>query len=269
MKCPTFSFKNHRKASIVAALMIGAVTPALAQFGFSIVQDPAEIAQTINNLKQAIQIALTTKQTLATVQANLKNFSFKSLWQTGKAQIMAESVNNSYGETAGWSTALNTNSPAAATTAWNMANVQVNSGAYLSGQTPGNSPELASLAMVEAFDSSSPACMNAVGQYRALQTTNAAAETALQTGQLDTTTATNSEVEQLNLLNASDVQQMHETQSQGQLQACLAEQTTIANMMQRNAAAVSINDAVFAQQQQAANNVMPTNESHTWQTYIP
>ena len=50
-------------------------------------------------------------------------------------------------------------------------------------------------------------------------------------------TATNSEVQQLNLLNAAEAQKLTEMQSQGTLQACLASQMTVANMQQRNAAA--------------------------------
>lgn len=266
MKVPTV---KHRKKWIGAAAVLLVVTPALAQFGMSIVYDPSEVTQTIANLKQAIQIALTTQQTLTTMQANLKNFSFKTMWQTGRATMLADSVANTFGETAGWNSALNTNSPAAANTAWNMANVQVSPGTYLSGQTPGSSPDLSSLAIVEAFDASSPNCMNAVGQYRALRTSNAAAENALQTNQLDASAATNSEIEQLNLLNASNAQQMNEVQSQGQLQSCLVEQTTVSNMAQRNAAAIAINDAAFVQQQRTLNNVNPANESNTWQTYLP
>jgi type IV secretion system protein TrbJ len=260
--------KNRKKLIGIAAVLL-VVTPAVAQFGMSIVYDPSEVTQTIANLKQAIQIALTTKQSLATMQANLKNFSFKTMWQTGKATMMADAVNNTFGETAGWNTALNTNSPAAANTAWNMANVQVSPGTYLSGQTPGINPDLSSLAMIEAFDASSPNCMNAVGQYRAVRTTNAPAENTLQNNQLDGSVATNSEIEQLNLLNASDAQRMNELQSQGQLQSCLVEQTTISNMAQRNAAAIAINDAAFVQQQHVINNVNPANESNTWQTYVP
>lgn len=266
MKLP--SFKTHRKAFIGAALFTIA-TPAFGLFGFSIVYDPTEVAQTIANVKQAIQTALNTKQALTTMEANLKNFNVKTLWQTAQATLMAENAHNTYGETAGWNPAMNTNSPGTAKSAWSMANLQVSPGTYLSGQTPGNSPGLSSLAMVEAFDSSSPNCMNAVGQYRSLQTSNAPAENALQSTQFDTTTATNTEIEQLNLLNASDAQQMHELQSQGALHACLAEQMTISNMAQRNAAAVAINDAAFIEQQRGTNNVNPANESTTWQTYLP
>ncbi len=139
----------------------------------------------------------------------------------------------------------------------------------MSGQTPGTSADLTSLAMVEAFDSSSPNCMNALGQYRTLQATNAAAENSLEADQLDGSAGTNSEIEQLNLLNASDAQRMHEVQAQGQLQSCLVEQTTIANMAQRNAAAAAINDNATAAQERALNNTDYGNASNTWQTYLP
>ena len=150
-----------------------------------------------------------------------------------------------------------------------MATLKVAPGTYLSGQLPGNSSGLSSLAMVEAYDSSSPVCLNAVGQYRSLGTANSGAQTALEGNQFDTSAGTNSEIEQLNLLNASDAQRMHEMQSQGALHACLVEQTTISNMAQRNAAAAAINDASTAQQERIANNANPANESNTWQNFLP
>lgn len=260
-----------KKRKWILAVSAGLVltTPAFALFGFDIVYDPTEVAQTIANLKQAIQIALTTKQSLAMMQANLKNFSLKTAWQTTKSSLMAEAVQNSYGETAGWNAALNTNSPGAAKTAWDMATLQVSPGTYLSGQMLGSSSGLSSLAMIETFDASSPACLNAVGQYRALEATNAAAQAALENDELDTSPGTNSEIEQLNLLNASNAQRFHEMQSQGALHACLVEQTTISNMSQRNAAASAINDSALAQQERAVNNANPAGESNTWQTYLP
>lgn len=263
------SLKAHRKAAVLGTLLLIA-SPAFALFGIGdIVFDPTEVAQTINNVKQAIQIALNTKQTLATMEANLKNFSVKNIWQTAKATFLTDAVHNTYGETAGWNSALNTNSLAAASTAWTMANLQINPGTYMSGQTPGTSADLTSLAIVEAFDSSSPNCMNAIGQYRNLQSINAPPEDALESAQLDGSAATNSEIEQLNLLNAANAQRMHEMQAQGQLHACLVEQTTISNMAQRNAAALAINDNAIAEQEKATNNTNFTNGSTTWQTYLP
>ncbi len=262
------NFKPPRKVAILGSLLLVA-SPAFALLGFDIVYDPSEVAQTINNLRQAIQIALNTKQTLVTIQANLRSFSVKSIWQTARASILTDAVHNTYGETAGWNSALNTNSPSAASAAWNMANIQLAAGTYMAGQTPGTSADLTSLAMVEAFDSSSPNCMNAIGQYRSIEAINAGPQNALETDQLDGSAATNTEIEQLNLLNAADAQRMHEMQAQGQLQACLVEQTTIANMAQRNAAALAINDSAIAQQEKATNNTTFANESITWQTYLP
>ena len=247
-----------------------AATPAFAIFGIpDLVFDPSVFGQTVTEVEQAIQMVTTAKASLAEFKANLKSISRKSLWQPPQGTILNDNVQNSYGETAGWSTALNQDAPAVAQSAWTLANLQVQAGTYLAEQMPGNSADLASLAMIEAFDASSPNCLNSVGQYRALRTANADAQSSLATQQLDTTTDTNTEIEQLNLLNASDAQQMQEQQAQGQLHACLAEQTMIANMSQRNVAAQTINDAALVQQQHDTNNVMFANESNTWQNYVP
>jgi len=89
------------------------------------------------------------------------------------------------------------------------------------------------------------------------------------TNQFDNTDSTNSEVQQLNLINAAEGQKMAEMQSQGSLQVCVAGQMTVANMERRNAAAEDMNTAAFVQQQRAANNVSAANESNTWRTYLP
>ena len=87
--------------------------------------------------------------------------------------------------------------------------------------------------------------------------------------QFDNTDSTNSEVQQLNLLNAAEGQKMAEMQSQGSLQVCLAGQMTVANMERRNAAVEDMNTASFVQQQRSTNDASAANESSTWQTYLP
>jgi len=109
--------------------------------------------------------------------------------------------------------------------------------------------------MIEASDSVSPDCLTAVGQYRAARTQNATAVSTLTANELDGSDATNSEVEQLNLLNAAEAQKMAEMQTQGTLQSCLASQMAIANMQQRNAAAIDLNTAAFVRQQHTSKNV--------------
>jgi hypothetical protein len=123
--------------------------------------------------------------------------------------------------------------------------------------------------MIEASDSVSPDCLTAVGQYRAARTQNATAVSTLAANELDGSSSTNSEVQQLNLLNAAEAQKMAEMQTQGTLQSCLASQMAVANMQQRNAAAIDLNTAAFVQQQRASNNTNAARESNTWQTYLP
>jgi hypothetical protein len=175
-----------------------------------------------------------------------------------------------FGETTGMSIALNTNSPSASSTAWKAATVTMNGSApsYLASQSLG-SARTSQLALIETSDAVSPDCLTAVGQYRGDRATNATANSSLLSEQFDGTASTNSEVQQLNLLNAAEAQKMAEMQSQGALQACLASQMTVANMERRNAAVEDLNTAVFVQQQRSANDTSAANESSTWDTYLP
>ena len=123
--------------------------------------------------------------------------------------------------------------------------------------------------MVETSDSVSPDCLTAVGQYRSTRTQNATPNSSLTSLQFDDTDSSNSEVQQLNLLNAAEAQKMAEMQSQGALQACLASQMTVANMERRNAAVQDLNTAAIVQEQRSTNDTSAANESSTWQTYLP
>jgi hypothetical protein len=202
---------------------------------------------------------------------NIEHFSFKQQWQTTLNQLKTANVANTFGETAGINIALNSNSPSASLTGWKTATVPVNSSTstYLAGQTVGNSTQLSQLAMIEMADSVSPDCLTAVGQYRATRSQDQTANGSLSLQQFDTTAATNSEVQQLNLLNAAEAQKLTEMQSQGTMQVCLASQMTVANMQQRNAAAADLNTAAAVQQQRAVNDTSAANEGNTWLNYIP
>ena len=76
-----------------------------------------------------------------------------------------------------------------------------------------------------------------MGQYNAGRLANRPAESALQSTQFDTSLSTNSELEQVDLLNASASQAYNEHQAQGSLQTCMAAQAVVANMNARNTAA--------------------------------
>lgn len=246
-----------------AALLLTA-TPSFALFGIGdIVFDPTSYASLVSQLT-------TLESQYKMLQNNIVHFSWKQQWQTTLAALKNANVANMFGETAGINIALNSNSPSASLTGWKAATVSVNSNTstYLAGQPLGND-RMSQLAMVELSDSVSPDCMTAVGQYRSTRGQNTTANQSLAGQQFDATSATNSEVQQLNLLNAAQSQNLTEIQSQGALQTCLAAQMTVANMQQRNAAAADLNTVAFVQQQRAANDVSAVNEGNTWQTYIP
>lgn len=256
--------RTYRKWLIGGGLLLVTATPSFALFGLGdIVFDPTSYASLISQL--------TTLQTqYMMLKNNIEHFSFKQQWQTTLQSLENVNVHDTFGETSGMTTALNSNSPSASTAGWTAATVPVSSdlASYAGSLTPG-SPQMAQLAMVEMSDAVSPDCLTAVGQYRAARAQNTDASNSLAANQLDTSTGTNSEVQQLNLLNAAEAQKMTEMQAQGTMQACLAAQTAVANMQQRNAAAADLNTAVFVQSQHATHDMSATSESNTWQTYLP
>jgi hypothetical protein len=256
--------KKHRKWLIAGTALLLTATPGFALFGLGdIVFDPTSYASLVSQL--------TTLETqYKMLKNNITHFSIKQQWQTTLHTLENANVANTFGETAGIRIALNTNSPSTSTTAWKTATVSMNSSAssYLQGQPLGSS-RLSQLAMIETADSISPDCLTAVGQYRSNRTENTTANSSLLSDQFDITEGTNSEVQQLNLLNAAEAQKLSEMQAQGTLHTCLAGQMTVANMERRNAAVEDLNTAVFVQQQRAANDTSAANEGNTWQTYLP
>lgn len=254
-----------RRNFLVGGVLFALVaTPSFAILGVGdLVFDPTSYAQLVSQLA-------TLKMQYAMLQNNLVHFSVKTQWQTTLNRMEHLNVANQFGETNGMSSALNSNNPSAATAAWGSATVRVNSSAstFLSSQ-PANSAQKSQLAMIEASDAASPDCITAVGAYRAARDANLTAESGLQNQQFDETSSTNSEVEQLNMLNAAQSQHLVELKAQGVIHACLAQQMAIQNMQQRNAAANDLNLWGFVQQQRQANNVNPAGSSATWTTYLP
>jgi len=256
--------KKHRKWIIAGTALLLTATPGFALFGLGdIVFDPTSYASLVSQL--------TTLETqYKMLKNNITHFSIKQQWQTTLHTLENANVANMFGETAGIKIALNSNSPSTSTTAWKTATISMNSGTsnYLQGQSLGSS-RMSQLAMIETADSISPDCLTAVGQYRSNRTENATANSSLLSNQFDSTDSTNTEVQQLNLLNAAEAQKLSEMQAQGTLHTCLAGQMTVANMERRNAAVEDLNTAVFVQQQRATNDASAASESNTWQTYLP
>jgi hypothetical protein len=295
---------NTRWLALVGGLIAFTSTmPAHAQFG-GVVLDPTQSAHAViqignegkslvnqaTRIAQGSQANLTLSQQLIqdvqmagtalkiynqsittynTIFNNLKYFNTKQIWKTAENALMNSSVQNSYGETSGLQAQLNGQGQNASTV-WKIMNLAISgtSSSFWGNQIVGASDRLSTLAHIEAMDAASTQCLAAVGAYNASRTTNLPANTALNTSIYDTTASTNSEVEQLNLLNVSNSQRMEEQHAQGQLQACMAAQNAVNNMDKRNAASLTINDASYKLTQQASNPTYAGNESSTWTTYF-
>jgi type IV secretion system protein TrbJ len=259
-----FQLKKHRKWLIAGVALLATATPGFALFGLGdIVFDPTSYASLVSQL--------TTLETqYKMLKNNIEHFRFKQQWQTTLHTLENVNVANMFGETAGISIALNSNSSSTSAAAWKTATVSMNSGAtsYLQGQSLG-SARISQLASIETSDGISPDCLTAIGQYRTSRTENATANSSLLSSQLDSSDSTNSEVQQLNLLNAAEAQKLSEMQAQGSLHSCIAGQMTIANMERRNAAVEDLNTAVFVQQHRSTNDMSAASESNTWQIYLP
>lgn len=260
-------FKLSRKRGwiIGGALLLCTATPSFAIFGIGdIVFDPTSYASLISQLT-------TLENQYTSFKNNVKNFSLKTQWKTTLNGMKNVQVTNRYGETNGMTAALDQNSTTAATTAWTNSGevLSSNTTTYLAGQTPGNSARLSELAIVETSDTISPDCLNAIGSYRAARAASVSANTSLQANQLDGTSTTNSEVQQLNLVNASQAQQLNEQQAQGALHACIAQQQTVQNMQQRNAMAHDLNLQANVQAQHQANPTSDVSSTSTYTDYLP
>lgn len=255
---------RKRNWLIGAAVLLVTATPTFALFGLGdIVFDPTSYASLVSQLT-----TLETQYNM--LKNNITHFSLKQQWQTTLTALEHVNVANVFGETAGIDIALNSNSPSASVAGWKSASVSVDSGVatYLASQGLG-SDRMSQLAIVEMSDAVSPDCLTAIGQYRASRAQNASANSALAAQQVDGSDGTNTEVEQLNLLNAAEAQKLTEMQSQGAIAACFASQMAVANMQQRNATAQDLNTAAMVQQQRSANDVSASNEGSTWTHYIP
>jgi hypothetical protein len=256
--------KHPRRWLIGGGLLLLTATPSFALLGVGdIVFDPTSYASLVSQLT-------TIESQYNMLKNNIEHFSAKQMWQTELHTLETMNVANMFGETVGLRVSLGTDSPSTSITAWKTATTPMNANVqtYLQGQQLG-SKQMSQLAMVEMSDSVSPDCITAVGAYRSARTQSSTANVSLASFQMDGTSTTNSEVQQLNLLNAAEAQKLSEMQNQGAMQSCIASQMAVANMERRNAAATDLNTAAFVQQQRSTNDVSAANESNTWQTYLP
>lgn len=246
------------KGSVVAALVLTGLTvlfprPAAAIFGFGdIVFDPSSyatlgkiftsdaslLAKTIQTYNQTVKIYQNGLNLYE--QAKYMSLRFaqpqRMGWRTLSQTAVNDFTQNRYGETVNWPVMVN-GRPELASGAWTAATVPITHTSYLSSEIAGSSRLLAHLASVEAQDGSAAKCLATIAHYRQNAAVNAAPVLNLAAAQADGSDGTNSQIEQLNLMNAAQAQANNEARSQGAVEACLVEQQVLANKVQRDAVA--------------------------------
>ena len=153
--------------------------------------------------------------------------------------------------------------------AWALATLPVQSGAFLAREALGNSPHLSSLAAVEIQDSTGQLSMETLAAVRQQQATNAQAINQLEQTALSGTPQDNTEIKQLNLLNAAQLQNMRMQQGTQTLQAEILEQLLAANLEQRNLHANALNTATHAMGYQLSEPTAPANLGAALTNYDP
>lgn len=262
-------------AGVVLTVGLLFTPPAKAIFGFGdIVFDPTAVGKLIQQIQQyqqmlqgEIQLYQTAKTQYQMLKTNLEQYTNKQLWKTWGVALLQSSVSNRYGETAAWNQALNYGQ--GVPTAWSLATLPVQNGEFLARETLGNSPHLSSLAAVEIQDSTGQISMATLAAVRQQQTANAMAINDLEQTALSGNPDDNTEIKQLNLLNAAQLQNMRMQQGTQALQAEILDQLLAANLDQRNVQANALNVATQATGYELSEPTAPANVAAALTSYNP
>jgi hypothetical protein len=271
--------KHRRTVTIAGAIALTAgflfTPPAKAIFGFGdIVFDPTATAKLVQQIQQyqqllqnEIQLYQTAKTQYQMLKFNLEQYTSKQFWKTWGVALLQSNVGNRYGETAAWNIAVNQGQ--GVPTAWSLATVPLQPGQFLAREPLGNSPHLSSLAAVEIEDSTGQLSMETLAAVRQQQSGNAQALNWLEQTALSGDPADNTEIKQLNLLNAAQLQNMRMQQGTQALQAEILEQLLAANLEQRNLHANALNTATRAMSYQLSEPTAAGNLGAALTNYDP
>jgi type IV secretion system protein TrbJ len=163
----------------------------------------------------------------------------RAAWMMAVEPAVNDYTESRYGETAMWPQVMN-GAPAYAPQAWTAATVPMNVYPYFNAQVAIGST-MADLATVEAMDGSAKKCLQIIARHQLNTPLNQLAFLGLRFSQNNDTDSTNSQIEQLNMLNASNSQAVNEARTQSMIHSCEVEQQMIANKIQRDQLANRLN----------------------------
>lgn len=213
--------KRMKRTAVLGGVVLFTAT---SSFAFWPVIDVTAIAQFAKNLMQLKQNYTVLTNTFNQAKFNMTHFSsvLKNAWQGYQTTILQSNTPNTYGENAGYTQAVNTGQNPAG--AWNASTQTLQPAASYSQLAP-NSPELAEMANVERYQGYGPNALSIIGQTRTNGVHNQQALSQLQSTY--TNNPNDTEGEQLNTLNASNLLLVRGVQDQNIILASMAESQAI------------------------------------------
>lgn len=236
---------RSRKVIIVALI---AAVPAYGLWGIGdIVFDPTSYAQFANiwqeDVSTGIKLANTYNETLKIVKNGLQLYALeqqmaqrvesKNDWIMTSFALGNEYTQQHYNESVNMSGVMNGDYLNAAH-GWNQATYNAGNGAYLGASTPATSTRMSEYASIQLIDQTSTRCATILAQYKASQDANAPAEKSLSDDAFSTANAKNYMTAVLNIMSGGSIHLNTQAKANGNLQACLAEQQTLASKIERD-----------------------------------
>ncbi len=218
--------------------------PARAMFPVIDLSAIAQAAKEFVLLRQmyqnALQIYTTTLNSYNLAKQNMLAIGNKSMYRTSGISLMQSNVPNRFGELNGWNAAMNNGIGIPA--AYNNATLPLSPHTdFLSGEQLGSSQHLADLARVSVIDSTSQNSMATVAQIARQQNFNQSPISQWESSVYSASPDYNTEAAQQNLTNLGMVQMYEQGKANLAVNSILAQQMTLQNMKDRNAAVADLN----------------------------
>ena len=234
------------KRVVRRVLMVGGVAALTATSSFALfpVIDPGAILQLAKSLIQMKQQYTVAMNTFTQAKYNMTHFTsnLKQRWSSIQSQIMQSNSQNRFGENANFGQAINMGQNTGA--AWNGTGPQLRPANGYSN-LPTDSPILSAMAAVERYQGYGPNALSIIGQTRMNGVQN---QQALK--QLQATVSSNpndTEGEQLNTLNASNLLVANSLQQQNILLASMAESQAIRAKLEQDQLTQQFNTVAHAE----------------------
>jgi hypothetical protein len=222
--------------------------PAYAIFGFGdVVFDPtswatlghiwtedisngAKLVQTYNETVKIVKNGLQVYNLAMQMSQRVQN---KSVWKTAAFSVGDEMSQQHYNESINFSAVMNGDALDAGR-AWRGSSRDAGNGGYLGNVTAPNSRRMSEFATIQLLDATSQRCAQILANYKQTQDANKNAEDQLKGDTFDQSDAKNAMVSVLNILSGGSIHMNTQEKANGNLQACLAEQNTLAAKVQRD-----------------------------------